>query len=42
MVSNCSEKYEKYPVKTNIQGIIFRSAVTNENAQKMRVLRDFL
>ena len=34
MVSNCSENYEEYSVKTNIQGIIFRSAVTNENVQK--------
>ena len=34
MVSNCSENYEEYPVKSFCGGIIFRSAVTNENAQK--------
>ena len=34
MVLNCSEKYEEYPVKKNWEVIIFRSAVTNENAQK--------
>ena len=34
MVANCSENYEEYPVKSFCGGIIFRSAVTNENAQK--------
>ena len=41
MVSNCSEKVKVYPVKSSGWGIIFRLAATNENAQKMRVLRDF-
>ena len=42
MVSNCSENYEEYSVKSFCGEIIFRSAVTNENVAKMRVLRDFL
>ena len=35
MVSNYSEKFEEYPVKTNWGVIIFHSAVTNENAQNV-------
>ena len=34
LVSNCSENYEEYPVKSFCWAIIFRSAVTNENVQK--------
>ena len=34
LVSNCSEKYEEYSVKSFCGGIIFHSAVTNENVQK--------
>ena len=42
MVSNCSDKYEEYPVKTTWQVIILRSAVTDENARKCAFARFFI
>ena len=42
MVSNCSDKYEEYPVKTNWRVIILRSAVTDENARKCAFARFFI